>query len=146
MLHIEDRIAYVKERIVFYNTSAERMIQLSAAFQALYFASISFSDIKKIQAHYTLPLWIVVLFIAPVFLFLVTLGISTWILMLTPKRPAETKGETDEHRLQKELEELEKVKNKRHRLMVFVYGILGLAFIFLLVVLVIYLAYLPGVC
>jgi len=136
-----------RDQISFYEKTAERIIEFVVLFHGLYFATISFSELKQIQSVLHLSMEFIALFFLPLgFLFLAMSSAMYVILMKKgpePYLPEEEQGEILERRSEI-LNKWKNWRNKKLKALCWSYIFTALAFLSLFIAMGVYLVYLPG--
>jgi len=128
-----------KESISALDDAAKQLITITSLTQGIYFAAISFSDLKKTFVVHDLHGWLLVfLFISPIVLWLVSLAYSVRVFS-----PETYKTNLQSPDLAREM--LQEIVAYKHRQLKFAHKALLLGFVLLVVNIIVYLGWIPQV-
>ncbi len=141
----ESEVSRYQDYISFYEKAAQRVVEFMTLFQGVYFAVISFSDLKKLQGALDLPRVFMVVFLLPlVFLFL-SMSAAIYMMVMTKGRPDPTDSPSSVEERKEKLKKWEDWCARKHNALRFSYIFMGAAFLFLFIAMGVYLVCLPGV-
>jgi hypothetical protein len=128
-----------KESISALEDAAKQLITITSLTQGIYFAAISFSDLKKALVVHDLQGWmLVLLFASPIILWLISLRFA--ILVFTPETYKTNLQSPDLAR-----EMIQKIVAYKHSQLKLAHKALLLGFVLLVVNVIVYLGWIPQV-
>jgi hypothetical protein len=128
-----------KESISALEVAAKQLISITSLTQGIYFAAISFSDLKKALVVHDLQGWLLVfLFASPVILWLISLRFAILVFM-----PETYKTNLQSPDLAREM--LQDIVAYKHRQLKLAHTALLLGFVLLVVNIIVYLGWIPQV-
>lgn len=149
--NFKKKISTYSKQIEFYEKAAEHVVQLLTLFQGLYVASLSFSNLKKIQTILPLGISQVVMdiFLLPIALFLLSIFFAMQVILTSSERPelealAQNTAKNNEERT-KIVREWRYWRDRKYRLLRYSYISMAFAFLLLFVAMGVYLVCLPGI-
>jgi len=140
----ERKISTYKEEIAVSEKAAERVAEFMILFQGVYFAAISFSELKRMQGMFHLSAGFMTIFLLPFGFFLLAMCFSMYVVLMTKGRPAPAEPPPNKEKRKERVEEWKEWRDRKYNALRWSYIFVALALVSLLISMGVYLTYLPG--